>query len=227
MAAAKAGRTPAKADGGQGRRQGRDSQGAEARRPRRPPKAASRRRPRSCSAPPRRRRRWPPGPSASTPRAASPAPRRCPSTARPGRPCGCRATATGAIPTSIALVEKLAVEAKEHDGWPGPPGRRHLAAARRADAHGPCQPPGRARCRRLVHADAGPAPHREGARGALRHLDAGRRPRVGQPQGVDRGARAPPEARRLLQAGGAGAGAPGHQEGGVRGRPRTRRTATG
>ena len=35
-----------------------------------------------------------------------------------------------------------------------PPGRRHLAAARRPDADRPCQPPGRPRRRHLAHADA-------------------------------------------------------------------------
>jgi uncharacterized protein len=39
-----------------------------------------------------------PGPSAPMPRAVLPAPPSLPPTARPGRPCGCRATATGAIP---------------------------------------------------------------------------------------------------------------------------------
>ena len=37
-----------------------------------------------------------------------------------------------------------------------PPGRRHLAAARRPDADRPCQPSGRPRRRHLVHADARP-----------------------------------------------------------------------
>ena len=38
---------------------------------------------------------------------------------RPGRSCACRATATGAIPTLIALVERLAIEAQAEDGWNG------------------------------------------------------------------------------------------------------------
>ena len=45
--------------------------------------------------------------------------RRCRSTARPGRSCACRATATGAIPRLIALLEQLAERAKQNDGWNG------------------------------------------------------------------------------------------------------------
>ena len=79
------------------------------------------------------------------------------------------------------------------------PGRRPVAAARRADADGPCQPPGRARCRHLAHPHARPAPDRAGAGGALRHIHAGGRPGVGRSQGVDRRPRAPAQARRLLR----------------------------
>ena len=45
-------------------------------------------------------------------------------------------------------------EGAQGRGWPGHPGRRHVAAARRADADRPCQPSGRARRRHLADADA-------------------------------------------------------------------------
>ena len=57
--------------------------------------------------------------SASMPRAASPAPPRCPSTAPPGRRCACRATATGAIPSSSPWWRSWPSRRKQHDGWPG------------------------------------------------------------------------------------------------------------
>ena len=108
-----------------------------------------------------------------------------------------------------------------------PAGGRHLPAARRAHAHRPRQPPGGARRRRVAHADAGPAPHREGAGGAVRHLHAGRRPRLGEPQGVDRGPRAPPEARRLLPGRWSACWCTRPSRRRCARPPRTRRTATG
>ena len=73
----------------------------------------------SCSAPPRRRRRWRRAPSASTPRAALPAPLRCPSTAPAWQAMRLSRNRNWGHPKLVALVEKLAVEAKAHDGWPG------------------------------------------------------------------------------------------------------------
>ena len=96
-------------------------------------------------------------------------------------------------------------------------GRRPVAAARRADAHRPCQPPGRARCRHLADPHARPPPERAGAGGSLRHLHAGGRPGVRRSQRVDGRPRAPPEARRLLPRRGAHFRASGHQESAVRG----------
>src|SRR5437867_908118 len=79
--------------------------------------------------------------------------------------------------------------------------RRHLAAARRADAHRPCEPSGRARRRHLAHADArSPAQ----SRGAGTNVgDHGRRrgPQRRRPASVD------PRARELNQ--GRGEGPPG------------------
>ena len=48
-------------------------------------------------------------------------------------------------------------------------GRRHVAAARRPDADRPRQPPGRARCRHLAHADAQSRTHPPRARGNVGH----------------------------------------------------------
>ena len=113
--------------------------------------------PRRCSVPSRPRRRLPPAPSASTPRAASPAPRRSPSTGRPGRPCACPATAIGAIPT-----DQAGREARRRGQGARRLARASWSATSPSRAAGPCyrprQPSGRARCRRLVHADAGPPP---------------------------------------------------------------------
>ena len=58
-------------------------------------------------------------------------------------------------PTMIALIEKLS-RAAVADGWPGLSDRRHLAAARRADADRPCLAPDRPRRRHLADADARP-----------------------------------------------------------------------
>ena len=95
--------------------------------------------------------------SAATPRAASPGPWRCPSTGRTGRSCACRAIATGATRSLIALVERVAQQASADQRLAGPSRRRHVPAARRADADGPCLSPDRARRRHLAHPDAGPA----------------------------------------------------------------------
>ena len=166
-------------------------------------------------------------PSASTPRAALPAARRCPSMVRPGRPCACRAIATGAIPSWSAWCEKLAIEAKAAGRLARTAGRRPLAAARRADADRPRQPSGRPRRRHLAHAHAQPPPHREGARGPVGHLDAGGRQGVGRSRSLEAEPRAPDQARRLLQAGGAHLRAPGHQEGAVRGHRQGQRSRAG
>ena len=102
-------------------------------------------------------------------------------------------------PELVALVEKLAIEAREHDGWPG------LLVGDLSQPRGgpmltrPRQPPGRARRRHLAHADARPAPDRAGAGGPVGHVHAGARRGVGRSQDVDRRARSPAEARRLLR----------------------------
>ena len=92
--------------------------------------------------------------------------------------------------------------------------RRHVAAARRADADRPYQPPDRARRRYLAHADARPHPDAARARGHDRGLDAQgpvqRRSRYLHP-----GASEAHQARRLLSAGRAHLRASGHQEGAV------------
>ena len=59
-------------------------------------------------------------------------------------------------PTMIALIEKLSRDAAAKDGWPGLLDRRHLAAARRADADRPCLAPDRPRRRHLADPDAEP-----------------------------------------------------------------------
>ena len=56
--------------------------------------------------------------SAFTPKAASPAPRRCRSTARPGRSCGSRAIATGAIPNWCASSNGSSAKGTKV-GWRG------------------------------------------------------------------------------------------------------------
>ena len=56
--------------------------------------------------------------SAPMPTAASPARWRCPSPARPGRSCGCRATATGARRGSSSFIERFGANAKKV-GWNG------------------------------------------------------------------------------------------------------------
>ena len=56
------------------------------------------------------------------------------------------------------------------------PGRRHVAAARRADVHRTRQPSGRARCRHLADADAEPATVAQRARGHVGGDDGARRP---------------------------------------------------
>ena len=60
-------------------------------------------------------------------------------------------------PDLVALVKRLAAKARKDAGWHGHIGRRHVAAARRADADRTRQPPGRARRRHLADPDAGPA----------------------------------------------------------------------
>ena len=59
-------------------------------------------------------------------------------------------------------------------GLAGHPGRRHVAAARRADVHRPRQPPGRAGRRHLADADAEPAIVAQRARGNVGGHDGAR-----------------------------------------------------
>ena len=58
----------------------------------------------------------------------------------------------------------------------GHPGRRHVAAARRADVHRTRQPSGRARRRHLADADAEPATVAQRARGNVGRHDGAHRP---------------------------------------------------
>ena len=90
--------------------------------------------------------------------------------------------------------------------------RRHVAAARRADAHRPYQPPDRARCRYLAHPDA--RPHSDAARagGHDRGLHA-EGPIQRRSQYLHPGASEADPARRLLSAGRAHLRASRHQEG--------------
>ena len=67
-------------------------------------------------------------------------------------------------PTMIKTLEHLAEESAV-DRLARLPGRRHGAAARRPDDHRALEPSGRARCRRLADADAGPRADAPGARG--------------------------------------------------------------
>ena len=64
-------------------------------------------------------------------------------------------------------------------------GRRHGAAARRPDADRPCQPPDRARCRYLVHADARPRAQPRGARDDRRRQHGRAERARRRSQGVD------------------------------------------
>ena len=127
-------------------------------------------------------------------------------------------------PELIALVEKLATDAKKHDGWPG------LLVGDLSQPRGGPMLTGHASHQVGLDADIWltPMPDRrlsaEGARGAVSHLHAGRRPGVGRSQGVDRRPRAPAEARGLLRRRRAHFRPPRHQEGAMRGGAQGRRS---
>ena len=87
------------------------------------------------------------------------------------------------MPILVAFIEKFATDAHESRRLAGPPGRRHVAAARRADDLGPRQPPDRPRRRHLVRPDA-----------ALRH-DAARSARIEAPPPTSSPAPTPSSAR--------------------------------
>ena len=104
-------------------------------------------------------------------------------------------------PELIALVEKLAVDAQEHDGWPG------LLVGDISQPRGGPMLTGHASHQVGLDADIWLTPmpdraaDRAGARGPVGHLDAGGGRGVGRSEGVDRGARpaassAPPPIRR-------------------------------
>ena len=79
-------------------------------------------------------------------------------------------------PDMVALVKRLAAKARKDAGWPGHTGRRHVAAARRADVYRPCQPSGGTGRRHLADADAEPAIVAQRARGDVGGHDGARRP---------------------------------------------------
>ena len=116
-------------------------------------------------------------------------------------------------PELVALVEKLAIEAKAHDGWPG------LLVGDISQPRGGPMLTGHASHQVGLDADIWltPMPDRrltEKEREDLSATSMLAADRVSvNPEGVDRRPRAPAEARCLLQAGGARAGASRHQEG--------------
>ena len=102
-------------------------------------------------------------------------------------------------PALIALIERLAERGQGRRRLAGPAGRGLVAAARRADADRPCQPPGRPRCRHLADAHAGPHPLPQGARETERH-QRHHGLQDHRSQGVDRSACQADQARGLLSA---------------------------
>ena len=130
-------------------------------------------------------------------------------------------------PDLVAFLERLAAKVPKVR-LARAAGRRHGAAARRADAHRPRQPSGRARCRHLAHADAEDAADARGARGDVGD-QRGRRGQEGRrsedldagPFRADQGGGRGPEGRAHLRQ-------CGDQEGAVpRGRQGPRLAAQG
>ena len=79
-------------------------------------------------------------------------------------------------PDLVALVKRLGREGAQGCGLARHTGRRHVAAARRADAYRPRQPSGRTGRRHLADADAEPAIVAQRARGNVGRDDGAQRP---------------------------------------------------
>ena len=113
-------------------------------------------------------------PSAAMPAAASRARRRSRSTARHWQVMRLSRNRNWGHPQTDRLPAAVRRAASRDQRLARPSRRRHLAAARRADDHGPCLAPDRPRCGYLADADAGPPPVARRARGDVGHQHGAR-----------------------------------------------------
>ena len=121
-------------------------------------------------------------------------------------------------PELVDYLEKFA-DRRRKRRLAGSPRRRHVAAARRADADRPRQPPDRPRRRHLVRADAGLHALRRGAREEVGGVAVDERALAVDPRKWSNVYAAASEARRLLSGGGARLRQRRDQEGAMRQRP--------